>query len=1131
MSLQEWRDGEITQAAVAWVLGCVFVRFLEDNALIDQALISGPGDRRVAALGHREEHFRAHPEHSDREYLEACFRSVAAFPSVAPLYHERHNPLWRLAPTSDGARTLRETFTSINPATGALAHDFTDPDLGTRFLGDLYQDLSEAAKKHYALLQTPDFIEEFILDNTLTPALEEFGLDEVRLIDPTCGSGHFLIGAFERLYALWIESEPGSSRMVLAQRALDHIAGVDLNPYAIAIARFRLMVNALRACGITRLAEAPAFSLHLAIGDSLLHGPLPIDGAQMLFDANRLNKNIAHVYETEDEGELKEILGRGYQAVVGNPPYIAGSDGAVREAYRKRYATCYKEFALTAPFMERFFELAVVDMGGGRPAAGFVGKITGNAFLKREFGVPLVDRFLRAQDVTELIDTSGVHLPGHGTPTLILLGRARLAQTATLKVVEGLRAEPTRPEDPAEGIVWRAIAEHHSDENFEDSTIRVGSLPRATVFVHPVSLGPGRELREVLDSLDLQTVSDIAEDVGYTGQTNADDLFVRPFRSWPRLGIHESWIKRFVTGTDVRHWAIRTDKAAWFPYDDAGLMSELGRSEQRALWPWREVAFARRTFNKQSYKEEGRAFFEWHQVSLRRHVSSHFLVWPFVQTHTHFVPVTDRASVFNRHAPFIKFTDEWQTHAAAGFLNSSVACAWLKQVCYDRGGGGIGGGIAEEEWERFYEFAVGRVASAPLVLHEALAKFSRRISSLARERADLKCEGTSRDTGHVDLLEERRAIGALESQMIALQEELDWLALAIVGLLPGDDHEEWFTTEPPAVSFGQRAFEIRSLNRGASLYEWFRRHGAVADGESTRCWPGPYEDLVRRRLTVIDDDRIVRFVEQPEHKRRWNWPSMADDERDRWTMMVVDALDDADLWSDFRPRSVAELTDVLRARPDLIEALEHLAEGRDVDVAATLRQLVLDAAVPHLAAQRLTEKALPKRHVWEQVWELQRAEDRGEDVGSIPLPPKYVPADLRSPVYWKHRGKLDVPNEPFVLIPNAERGADASPVVGWAGWDERDLARALAGRVMELREHEAADVDRLTPLLAGVLELIPWIHQWQPESDPLYGGPPGQYFESWLDGQLAELSITRDNLRAWRPPAPTRRRTAKAGGA
>ena len=102
MSLEEWRDGEITQAAVAWVLGCVFVRFLEDNGLIDQALISGPGGRRAAALGHREEHFRAHPSHSDREYLEECFREVATVPGGRAAVRRAPQPA--VASRADGRR-------------------------------------------------------------------------------------------------------------------------------------------------------------------------------------------------------------------------------------------------------------------------------------------------------------------------------------------------------------------------------------------------------------------------------------------------------------------------------------------------------------------------------------------------------------------------------------------------------------------------------------------------------------------------------------------------------------------------------------------------------------------------------------------------------------------------------------------------------------------------------------------------------------------------------------------------------------------------------------------------------------------------------------------------------------------
>ena len=56
-------------------------------------------------------------------------------------------------------KDLLDFWRKTDPETGKLIHDFHDPDWNTRFLGDLYQDLSEAARKRYALLQTPDFIE------------------------------------------------------------------------------------------------------------------------------------------------------------------------------------------------------------------------------------------------------------------------------------------------------------------------------------------------------------------------------------------------------------------------------------------------------------------------------------------------------------------------------------------------------------------------------------------------------------------------------------------------------------------------------------------------------------------------------------------------------------------------------------------------------------------------------------------------------------------------------------------------------------------------------------------------------------------------------------------------------------
>jgi hypothetical protein len=60
MALEDWREDDLTQGAVAWVLACVFVRFLEDNGLIADPLLSGPGARRDAALGRRAVYFERH---------------------------------------------------------------------------------------------------------------------------------------------------------------------------------------------------------------------------------------------------------------------------------------------------------------------------------------------------------------------------------------------------------------------------------------------------------------------------------------------------------------------------------------------------------------------------------------------------------------------------------------------------------------------------------------------------------------------------------------------------------------------------------------------------------------------------------------------------------------------------------------------------------------------------------------------------------------------------------------------------------------------------------------------------------------------------------------------------------------
>jgi hypothetical protein len=306
---------------VAWVLACVFVRFMEDNHLIDECWLAGAGDRRKLAEGEEGLFFKKHPHKSYREYFEHVFREVGKIPAAKELFAEGKTPLWAVGPRGDAAMKMLAFWREIDAEEGHLLRSFEVEKGDTRFLGDLYQDLSEKARKKYALLQTPVFVEEFILDRTLTPALDEFGLEKVRLIDPTCGSGHFLLGAFARLFRLWMKKE--SNEIVAAQKALDGVWGVDINPFAVAIARFRLTVAAVQACEIKRLKQAPAWKIHLAAGDSLLFGSKPGFGGEResLYQQGELF-DVDPIYAVEDPAALREILGQGYHVVVGNPPYI-----------------------------------------------------------------------------------------------------------------------------------------------------------------------------------------------------------------------------------------------------------------------------------------------------------------------------------------------------------------------------------------------------------------------------------------------------------------------------------------------------------------------------------------------------------------------------------------------------------------------------------------------------------------------------------------------------------------------------------------------------------------------------------------------------------------------------------------
>ncbi|MFW6033679.1 MAG: BREX-2 system adenine-specific DNA-methyltransferase PglX [bacterium] len=280
----------------------------------------------------------------------------------------------------------------------------------------------------------------------------------------------------------------------------------------------------------------------------------------------------------------------------------------------------------------------------------------------------------------------------------------------------------------------------------------------------------------------------------------------------------------------------------------------------------------------------------------------------------------------------------------------------------------------------------------------------------------------------------------------------------------------------------------------------------------------------------MESHPLLHLIERMECKRRWSTDSCEDMQEDALTAWVLDRLEAPELWGDSHgPRvlSIAQLADQLRADTDLREVLALLTGRPDLDLTTELARLVKDEAVPFLAAYRYKEPGLRKREAWEETWELQRREDNGEDVGDIPVPPKYKSSDFRAISYWRHRGKLDVPKERFIAYPDAGRDGDKTPVIGWAGWNHLDQAQALARLILDRAQQEGWDAERLTTLLAGIAELEPWLHQWHADIDPTYGGSPAAFYTAFLEEQLQKNGLTRHDLTTWRPRTGGRTRAGR----
>ncbi|WP_245154381.1 BREX-2 system adenine-specific DNA-methyltransferase PglX [Rhodococcus sp. 1R11] len=1126
ISWMEWRNDRITQAAVSWVLLTVFARYCEDNHLVTPRWISGStDDERGHALDARTAYFRTNPEHTDRDWLTTIADHFTTYPATAGLV-DPYTPMWQVAPSGDAARTLLE-FWWDRDDTGRPRWSFTGVD--TRFLGDVYQDLSDHAKKTYALLQTPEFVEEFILDRTLEPALNDRPLDGFTMIDPTCGSGHFLLGAFHRLHTRWQHHAPALGQRELVQKALDAVHGVDINPFAVAIARFRLLIAALHAAGDTNLEQPIGYTTHLAAGDSLLWG-----APQQLLPTGILAAERGRTVTTgEDSKALTEILQREHDTVVGNPPYINVEDPALNNRYRSLYSTPFRTYALTIPFMELFFRLAR-DGRDRRVPSGWVGQITSNSFMKRSFGVKLIENFLPTVDLREILDTSGAYIPGHSTPTAIIIGRNNSPQSNDIWTIAGVRGEDSRPKAPQDGHVWREIVRTVPGRTASGQYTSSGVISRRVLARHPWAFGLGKTASAVaiLEQQNTRRLIDVIDkSIGRAVRIGADDAFLR-HRNTQRGSFYSEPILR---GEDVRDWHAEPSSRGYFPYiwGTTKLRDPVAPDE---LWPLRTSLADRRTFVG-NMADAGRQWWEYMQHTASAYETELSITFSNLATANHFCLIESKY-VFTSHSPIIKLKSaatQMDYIRLLGVLNSSVVCFWLKQKSHSRANATAASGIADQPWSFNWEFTGATLRGLPLPTKLTTGP-SVRLNNLAKRFAAASPRPPSKTGIPLPTAFETAKAEAdgLRGLMVAEQEELDWEYYRIYSLI---EEDLTYAGDVPPIALGERAFEISLARRvadGTEGTQWFTRHRSTPITEIPAHLPEDYQALLQRRLGIIATNPHIELLERPEYKRRWAtepWDKQVLAAQRTW---LLDRLEHRDLWFDRdgrpTPKSVAQLADLTDHDPAYRAVLAAWAGNPDITTTSALTTLLDDEHVPYLAAYRYqTPAGLDKRQSWEHTWDLQRREDAGDTLDApIPVPPKYKPADFRKTSYWSHRGKLDVPKERFISYPDAGRDTDPTLLLGWAGWDHGEQALALATLTTE-RAEDGFTTEQLTPLIAGLHELAPWVRQWHSTIDPDYGQSLADTIDEELHTHLTTHHLTSTDLTTWQPAPATRgRRTKKA---
>jgi len=410
-------------------------------------------------------------------------------------------------------------------------------------------------KKAGGVYYTPKYIVDYIVEHTVGRLLEggrgkgEGGSEprglspcpitpaqaaKLRILDPACGSGSFLLGAYQYLLDWYLEQyvahDPerrgrgknptlfqdrrGRWRLTGAEKKrilLNNIYGVDIDPQAVEVTKLSLLLKVLEGESEATIEQQLRFAQERALpdlgsnikcGNSLI-GPDFYHDKQMSF-LDKEERDRINVFDWHAEfPEVFKGKNGGFDAVIGNPPYvrIQAMTETQPEAvpyFSQHYRSAAKgNYDIYVLFVEKGLSLL--------NNSGRFGYICPHKFFNAKYGEPLREHLAEGRHLAEVVHfAAGQVFAGATTYTcLLFLSRGCLGEFDVCKVRDMER--------------WRI-----DGTGAECASVEAKSL---TAREWTFSVGSAVPLKEKLDAAG-QPLADIASRIFQGFKTGADTVFI-----------------------------------------------------------------------------------------------------------------------------------------------------------------------------------------------------------------------------------------------------------------------------------------------------------------------------------------------------------------------------------------------------------------------------------------------------------------------------------------------------------------------------------------------------------------------------------------------------------------------------